>query len=379
MSFFIFSIYFILTFLKKRSLKNLILATLSISILTSIRVIGVYLLFLFLFFLIIEIFEKRKDKSSLIDISKIIFFFLIFIYLSWPFLWENPISNFLYSFKNMINYPWGGSVFYFGEYNRGSHLPWHYLFVWIIASNPIGIVLIFLASLMFVTLRFSKRLLKIEEGNYINSLWKKNTEMFLYFNLAAILIPVFLIIINSSTIYNGWRHLYFIYPSMIILVTYSLYFFNKVILKQKYEKPFYVLLTVLVLINLNSLIKYHPYQNVYFNKFFENRANKIFEIDYWGLSNVDALRKMSQTNDIIKVCNLGLMDLTSSKDMLSDDLREKIIINGQKFQSCSHIISNNIYVHDPKFTKKYRLPDNFKIDFQIKRGNIIINEILVKK
>ena len=64
LSFFIFSIYFILTFLKKRSLKNLILATLSISILTSIRVIGVYLLFLFLF-LIIEIFEKKKINLAL--------------------------------------------------------------------------------------------------------------------------------------------------------------------------------------------------------------------------------------------------------------------------------------------------------------------------
>ena len=62
LSFFIFSIYFILTFFKKKNLKNLILATLSISILTSIRVIGVYLLFLFLFFLIIELFEKKKNK-----------------------------------------------------------------------------------------------------------------------------------------------------------------------------------------------------------------------------------------------------------------------------------------------------------------------------
>ena len=191
---------------------------------------------------------------------------MIFIYLSWPFLWENPISNFLYSFKNMINYPWGGSVFYL-ENTTEDHISMALSIVWIIASNPIGIVLIFLASLMFVALRFSKRLLKIEEGNYINSLWKKNTEMFLYFNLAAILIPVFLIIINSSTIYNGWRHLYFIYPSMIILVTYFLFFLNKVIYKQKFKKLFYFFLLVLVTINLYSLVKYHPYQNVYFINF----------------------------------------------------------------------------------------------------------------
>ena len=61
------------------------------------------------------------------------------------------------------------------------------------------------------------------------------------------------------------------------------------------------------------------------------------------------------------VCNLGLMDLNSSRNMLSKNLKEKIIIEGQNFEKCSHIISNNIYVHDPKFTKKYQLPNNFKV------------------
>ena len=46
-----------------------------------------------------------------------------------------------------------------------------------------------------------------------------------------------------------------------------------------------------VVLNLYALIKYHPYQNVYFN-IFDKHANKIFEIDYWGLSNVDALKRL---------------------------------------------------------------------------------------
>ena len=34
-----------------------------------------------------------------------------------------------------------------------------------------------------------------------------------------------------------------------------------------------------VVLNLYALIKYHLYQNVYFNIFFDKHANKIFEID----------------------------------------------------------------------------------------------------
>ena len=101
------------------------------------------MLILFLIFLLIEFLEKKKNKCSFFVIFKIIVLYILFIYIFWPLLWESPFNNFLYSFKNMINYPWGGSVFYLGEYHKGSYLPWHYLLVWIIASNPTGIMLFF--------------------------------------------------------------------------------------------------------------------------------------------------------------------------------------------------------------------------------------------
>ena len=68
---------------------------------------------------------------------------------------------------------------------------------------------------------------------------------------------------------------------------------------------------------------------------FDNYANKLFEIDYWGLSNVDALRQLIKEGDTINVCNLGLMDLTSSKKMLNEEESKKIVIQGQDFEKCS--------------------------------------------
>jgi len=376
LSFFIICIYYIFSFFKKKNTKNLVLVSLSLAILTSIRVIGIYLLILLLIFLLIEIFEKKKNKSSFFDFLKIIILYFLFIYFFWPLLWESPLNNFLYSFKNMINYPWGGSVFYLGEYHKGAYLPWHYLLVWIIASNPTGIIIIFLISFFFVAYRLVKRLLKIEEENYSNSLWKNESELFSYLNFAIIFSPIFLIIINSSTIYSGWRHVYFVYPSIILLVIYFLNLVNKSLFKLKYKNIMNIILVSFLVINLHSLIRYHPYQNVFFNKVFDNYANKLFEIDYWGLSNVDALKQLIKEEDIVNVCNLGLMDLTFSKKMLNEEESKKIMIQGQDFDKCSHIISNKIYVYNPKFTKKYQHPDNFKISKQIKRGNIVINELL---
>ena len=65
--------------------------------------------------------------------------------------------------------------------------------------------------------------------------------------------------------------------------------------------------------------------------------------------------------------------------MLNEEESKKIIIQGQDFEKCSYIISNRIYVHNPKFTKKYQYPENFKMSKQIKKGNIIINELLERK
>ena len=44
--------------------------------------------------------------------------------------------------------------------------------------------------------------------------------------------------------------------------------------------------------NIFNLIIFHPYQYVYFNLLFEKNANKLFEIDYWGVANKDALKNI---------------------------------------------------------------------------------------
>ena len=44
------------------------------------------------------------------------------------------------------------------------------------------------------------------------------------------------------------------------------------------------------MINVSNLIKLHPYQSVYFNSLVEKKANNLFEIDYWGLGNVEAVK-----------------------------------------------------------------------------------------
>ena len=85
--------------------------------------------------------------------------------------------------------------------------------------------------------------------------------------------------------------------------------------------------------NILILIKFHPFQNVYFNYPIEKIANDQFEIDYWGLSNTQALRKLTKQDKLLNICNVGLMNLEMSRKMLPQkkktqyQLKVKVLIN----------------------------------------------------
>ena len=101
-----------------------------------------------------------------------------------------------------------------------------------------------------------------------------------------------------------------------------------------------VFLLFIIGINLFSLTKFHPYQNNFFNVLFEKKANQLFEIDYWGLSNKEALTIVAKYGYKSKVCNLGLADLYQSRKMILKKYQSNINIEGQKFNECDIILSN---------------------------------------
>ena len=56
---------------------------------------------------------------------------------------------------------------------------------------------------------------------------------------------------------------------------------------------FFLTIIFSVLNNVFILIKFHPYQNVFFNSLVEKKANRLFEIDYLGLGNAETLEYLN--------------------------------------------------------------------------------------
>ena len=247
------------------------------------------LLFLILKFLRSNIYLKKNIKY--------LFYFVpttfIIIIMFWPYLWSNPLINFFFALSEISSADFVLTNLYLGEYISSTSVPWHYHSVWILVTTPVIVLLLFFLGSFFLLKRFFARFSKLDENQ--NDIWRGDNEMFDLYFFAMILFSI-LLFIKRGMGYDGWRHLYFIYPSIIMI---SLYFFHYLHLFKRIrivKSIFYLL----ILLNLSYLVywnfKFHPHQNVYFNLLFKNNFQKNFDLDYWGLSNRSSLKYIIDNN-----------------------------------------------------------------------------------
>ena len=134
--------------------------------------------------------------------------------------------------------------------------------------------------------------------------------------------------------------------------------------------------------NIYNLIKFHPYQNIYFNILVEKKANKLFEIDYWGLGNLRALNyieKNKREDNLVTVRTASFTPLNYSSLMMGNKNKKLFLINGTVDLNQDFIFTNYIYENNPRYEKKYFISNNYDKFYTLKKGNVIINEIYKKK
>jgi len=383
MSFTLFAVFFGVKLLKNYKIKNIILFSLFAALATDIRTMGIFLILLFIIFFILECLEENSFlKKNFILFSLLIFSYFLFTYLFWPHLWLNPLDNFLASFQSFKNYSWGGSVLYLGEYVSAQHLPWHYSLVWIVITLPIIYSLLFVIGSFNISFNFFNNFLNIDPENFSKKLWYSHNDKIDLFILMYFLVPIVAVIAFGSTLYNGWRHLYFIYPALVYISIFGLKYILSFDFFKNFKYFFYSIIFIFIFINFYNLIKFHPYQNVYFNYLVEKKANYLFEVDYWGSGNTHALKKIikdAQSNKKINVGTASFTPFSYSKYIINDKKIENINFLGNDQLNNDYIFTNYMYEKDPKISKKYLIPRNYEKVFTLKRGNIIINEIFKKK
>lgn len=378
MSLSIINLYIAINFLEKQNYKNAVIFAIVSALAINVRILGLILPTLVLLIYIINILRDESNKKKILQ-PLILFLILLpfFIFLFWPYLWSNPLENLLYSFKYLSDHTLTNHTFYLGHYIFSKNPPWHYHLVWILVSTPTLYLALFIIGFIFIAQRIIKRLLKIEKNDSYIDLWRGNKELQDLIFFLTFLIPLIVAIDFRSISYDGWRHLFFIYPSFLLIALLGLHLIKIIFFKRK-NNFLYALTLFLIIPTIFWMYKNHPHQNIYFNFLAGKNFNEKFEMDFSGTTNKRALEYIiGKENKKVKIYNLSTTDLNLSKKIIKKEMREKIDIT-YDVNNADYIINNYRDWKGVTLPTNFIAPKNFKILYEIKIDDVAINTIYKK-
>lgn len=240
----------------------------------------------------------------------------------WPWAQGAPLTRPIQALVGLSNFDWQGGVLFNGRNVLSTELPWDYAPRWfIVTTAPVVLVG---AALSLVAAR------RQGWGTRVATMW------------TIALLPVFLVIIRHSVLYDGIRHLLFVFPPLVVAAAAGW----AACLKERsrwWIRPTTAVLLAAGLVNvLNFDIRAHPNQTVYYNELVggPRGAQAKWELDYWGN------------------CVLQTVQWASTTARLSG---RPISLSGNAWQI--------VQLDSARFTSVYFKPRDFDLEIRLNRGS----------
>ena len=225
--------------------------------------------------------------------------------LFWPYALQSPLQNPLTALSKFSVLEVKIRVLFEGSNVMSNTTPWYYPVKWIAYTIPLAALAGFVGSVVLLP-----RLLK-----RYNPLW-------VFMVLFTAVFPVAYIIYKDSVIHDGWRHLTFVYPSLVVAAA---LFWNELVQyfseKKALQYATYGVLG-LGLLDPAAFIATNPkFPYVYFNPISGGikGAYGEFETDYWGVSVRQGIEWMEQ------------------QGILKSDMTETVVIATNMFYSTARL------------------------------------------
>ena len=291
----------------------------------NVRIVGIIFLMLMLGYLFLDYLGgkiwpeeyENQCKHPFICGGALLLLFLSVFVLILPITWENPIQGIYDVFAKFSNYDdWHSTIVFMGKVIHKEELPWYYVPVWMLVSIPVWYLVMFVAAVVAGICVFVKKLRN--KDRIVLALFSKYKYVIWCVLLFAG--PWLGIVVMHSTLYNGWRHCYFLLPPLVLLILFGVeYLFRE---KRNVFLVFLPVMLIGAILQITWIINNHPYEMVYFNHIGKHFAS-FFDRDYWHLSSLHAVRYILEEED-------GKFSLeTPGNDfyryLLTDEERDRII------------------------------------------------------
>jgi len=211
--------------------------------------------------------ERQYDWRRLLHLSLrllgLLAAVLVMGTVAWPWAQENPFIRPIIGLLGFSSYDYGGMVLFRGVEYVAFKLPWTYVPTWLAISTPPVVLLGVLLSLA---------------PQPSGARWPRAALWF------VVLLPIAMIVLRGSTIYDGIRHLLFTYPPLVILAASG----YAVWLSPAAGRGRQLAAGVLLAVGLADIaifnVRAFPNQIVYFNQVAGGPKGAFlrYDMDYWG-------------------------------------------------------------------------------------------------
>ena len=239
----------------------------------SVRVLGPLVGLLVAFYFLLG--SHRRPIGILLVYAAIA---LVTTYLTWPFLWADPVGNFMQVLRHMSDNPVAVRVLFGGVEYKSLDLPAAYLptLLGITLTEPVWPLT--LAGLVIASLRMIQKKMS----------WRDFTVLLAWFTL-----PFLYVILTGPPMYDGFRHFLFILPPVFIVAGMVFQWIG-----EWAKRPWmrWTLLALAVLPGILGIASMHPYEYAYFNSFVGGPTGAFhrYDADYWLTCYKEAMQPINQ-------------------------------------------------------------------------------------
>ena len=291
-------------------------------LLANIRIMGFMLFPAVLGMLALDAFYAMKRgegvKHILANICAFSTAFAAGLYAAWPLLWRDPL-NLIEAFAVLSRHPTATPTLFRGETVHWPNLPWDYVPTWILITTPPVALLLAALGIVYLARLCAARW----RDMFVNS-----TARFGLLALACLTMPAVSVVALNSSIYNGWRHMYFLYAPLCVLAAFGLRALAD-IPRPNLRAGALALAALGIAFAGVRMIQIHPYQNDYFNSLVDKSGlGDRWQMDYWHSSHREALETllaMRPTGHI--TVTGGFTQIRRSMEIIPEDDRRRLHFN----------------------------------------------------
>jgi hypothetical protein len=206
--------------------------------------------------------RRLADTAARVSAITVAVLFLGTVF--WPWASASPLTRPVRALMGVSTYPWEAPILYRGFEHLSTELPWHYAPWWFLITTPPVVLIGAACSLIFIQNRSDRRRKIV--------LW------------VIAVFPIAAGILRGSTLYDGVRHLLFVYPVLAVLAAAGWVGVHRRASTLLQRRLAITVLAVGLASAAIVMVRFHPNQVAYFNALVggPSGAFKRYDIDYWG-------------------------------------------------------------------------------------------------